>query len=516
MQQLAEDQRHPSPAVDGNPFEEWVERYKYNVIDFAREVLDFIPDESTDPTKSHGQGDLIRTYEKLLRDLRDVVPADGSVPDPTALSELIRQVTAVSGHGVGKTTGLAIIIIHHACMFYPQRVVCTSATEKQLFNALASEVKGWMTKLPEPVQQLFTVTAERITLTARPNQSYIAFQTSSKENTESLAGIHSDHVLLIVDEGSGVPDPVYEGASGSMSFYHALMFVTGNPVRTSGEFYEMHQNPKLAKRWVRLHLDCRYSPRVSPTWIQEMAEKYGEDSNAFRVRVLGQFPLQDDEAFIGRNLVEAATTRDVQMVPVPIRAWGVDCARFGRDKSALVMRVGNIVEEDGIHVWGGLDTMAVTGRIAHLYNGLPISQRPSEINVDVIGIGAGVADRLRELGLPARGINVSESASMSGQFANLKSELWNKGKEWFQRRDCKIPANKDLIDELCAPSYEFSSAGKLALESKKKVRQRTHGLSPDVADAFMLTFAGDAGVGLHGRAAGPRRGAIRRNIKGIV
>ena len=504
------------PELDGNPFEEWVDKYKYEPILFGLEVLGFTADESLDPEESDGQVDILRTYQDRLCRLRDVIPTDGSAPDAEALDNVIRQISAVSGHGVGKTTALAIIIIHHACCFFPQRVVCTSATEKQLFNALASEVKAWMKKLPAPVQELFIITAERISLKSKPEESYIAFQTSSKENTESLAGVHSTHVLLVVDEASGVPDAVFEGASGSMSDYHALMFLTGNPVRSLGEFYESHNNPDTKDRWIRLHLDCRYSPRVSPTWVRDMGDKYGVDSNAFRVRILGQFPLQDDEAFLGRDIVESAVTRDVELVPVPLRVWGVDCARFGRDKSALVMRTGNVVPEEGIYLWGGLDTMQVVGRVKALYDALPVYLQPTEINVDVIGIGAGVVDRLRELKLPVRGINVSETASLSGAYANLKTELWDRGKTWFMRRDCKIPNHKDLIDELCAPSYDFASSGKLALESKKKVRKRTQGrMSPDVADAFMLTFAGDAGVGIHGRSANVTRN-IRRNLRGLV
>lgn len=502
------------PNVDGNPFEEWADKYKYNVIDFARDVLAFEPDRSLDPAKSDGQIDLLLKYEDRIRTYRDVLPVDGSVPDPEVMASLVRQISAVSGHGVGKSTGLAIIIIHHVVFFFPQRVVCTSATEKQLFNALAAEVKLWMKKLPQPVLDLYDIGAERISLKARPEESYITFQTSSKENTEALAGVHSDHILLVVDEASGVADAVFEGASGSMSDYHALLLLTGNPVRTQGEFFRSHQDPGTAHRWIRLHLDCRYSPRVSPSWIQEMAEKYGEDSNAFRVRVLGQFPLRDDDAFMNRNLIEAATIRDVQVVPNATRAWGVDCARFGRDKSALVIRDGNVVPDDGIFVWGGLDTMQIVGRIKYLYDQLPVPSRPTEINVDVIGIGAGVVDRLRELKLPARGINVAETASLSGQYADLKTELWDRGKEWFNRRDCRIPVNRELIEELCAPGYDFPSSGKLKLEAKKKVTQRTK-KSPDIADAFMLTFAGDAVTGLHGRSA-QTRPILRRNLKGIV
>lgn len=505
------------PAV--NPFEEWVPAYRYNVLDFCREVLGFEPDRSTDPEQSDGQLDIILAYEAGLIRLRDNLPPDGAPADPAVvavLRDLVRQISVVSGHGTGKTAAMAVCIIHHACCFFPQRVVCTSATEKQLFNALASEVKAWIKHLPQPVQDLFNITGERISLKAFPERSYIAFQTSSKENTEALAGVHEEHILLIVDEASGVPDPVLEGASGSMSSPHALLFLTGNPVRSQGEFFRSHNDPTTARRWVRLHLDCRFSPRVSPTWIEEMAEKYGEDSNAFRVRVTGQFPLKDDESLISRELVTQAITRQVERVPSALRAWGLDCARFGRDRTALVMRAGNVVEENAIHVWGGLDTMQTVGRVKFLYDSLVASERPTEINVDVIGIGAGVVDRLRELGLPARGINVGETASVTGLYGNLKTELWVRARDWFLKRDCRIPGDQpDLVDELCAPSYTFASSGKMMLESKDKVRKRLHMASPDIADAFVLTFAGDAVTGLHGRVEGAHR-RMRRHLRGIV
>ncbi|HSF05742.1 MAG TPA: hypothetical protein VLG10_08135, partial [Methylomirabilota bacterium] len=375
---MTEEVQRPTPDVDGNPFDEWLEKYQYNVIDFAREVLGFVPDESLDPEESHGQIDIILAYQDRIRAIRDALPIDGTPPAEAVLAELVRQISAVSGHGVGKTAGLAICINHHICVFFPQRVVCTSATEKQLFNALASEVKAWMKKLPPALLELFDITAERIVLKAAPEESYVAFQTSSKENTEALAGVHSKHVLLIVDEASGVADATFEAASGSMSDYRAVLILTGNPVRNTGFFADACNKRELAHRWVRLHLDCRYSPRVSPTWIREMAEKYGEESNAFRVRVLGLFPLRDDETFMSREVVQAAVNREVALVPVASRIWGVDCARFGRDKTAVVMRHGNHILDD-IFVWGGLDTMQIVGRIKHLYDTTPQNLKPQDI-----------------------------------------------------------------------------------------------------------------------------------------
>jgi hypothetical protein len=119
--------------------------------------------------------------------------------------------------------------------------------------------------------------------------------------------------------------------------------------------------------------------------------------------------------------------------------------------------------------------------------------RPSEILVDVIGIGAGVVDRLYELGLPVRGINVGESASSKEQFVRLRDELWWKGRKFFEAKDCKIPNDDALISELCAPTYKFMSTGKVIVESKDEMKKRIS-RSPDLADAFLLTLAAGEGV----------------------
>ena len=123
-------------------------------------------------------------------------------------------------------------------------------------------------------------------------------------------------------------------------------------------------------------------------------------------------------------------------------------------------------------------------------------------------------DRLRELGLPARGINVSESPALGQTYLNLRAELWHKAKAWLEKRDCKLPNNEDLIAELATVRYQFTSNGKIKIESKDDIRRR--GMkSPDMADAFVLTFASDAAVASYGFKQGWNK-PLKRNIRGIV
>ena len=115
--------------------------------------------------------------------------------------------------------------------------------------------------------------------------------------------------------------------------------------------------------------------------------------------------------------------------------------------------------------------------------------RPDEICVDAIGIGAGLADRLNELGLPTRSVNVAESSAMGDRFVRLRDELWWSAREWLEQRDCVLPDQEQLINELALPRYSYTSAGKIKVESKDDSKKRYGGKSPDLADAFVLTFA---------------------------
>jgi hypothetical protein len=148
-----------------------------------------------------------------------------------------------------------------------------------------------------------------------------------------------------------------------------------------------------------------------------------------------------------------------------------------------------------IKTWKNLDLMQLTGAVVAEWEALPSSQRPHEILVDSIGLGAGVVDRLRELGLPVRGINVSESPAMGTTYKNLRAELWYKTKAWFEARDCRIPLDEALVAELATVRYFFTSNGKIQIESKDDIRKR--GLkSPDcfVAGTMVLTPLGEVPI----------------------
>ena len=450
--------------IQNNPFKEFLDRYGDDPVLFVEEVI----------------GKDCQPWQKEMLAL---------LPDPQQ-----RRIAVRSGHGVGKSTGASWAMLWHLLCRFPQKCVVTSPTSAQLFDALFAELKGTIKQLPPMLQSLIEVSSDKIWLKGAPEESFISARTSRAETPEALAGVHSENVLLIVDEASGVPEAVFEAAVGSMSGHSATTILLGNPTRSSGYFYRaFHSN---RDQFYRIHVNAEKSTLVSKEFCEQVARTYGEQSNAYRVRVLGEFPLADDDTVIPVQLLDAAMQREITVSHRTPVVWGLDVARYGQDSSALCKRKGRSVTEP-IKRWRNLDLMQLCGAIVNEFNQTPEKERPVEILVDVIGLGAGVVDRLTELSLPVRGINVSETSSMSQQYRNLRAELWYKTRDWLAKLDCSLPKDEQLCAELATVKYTFTSNGKIQIESKDDIRKR--GLpSPDLADSLCLTFASDAATVMNG------------------
>jgi hypothetical protein len=468
--------------TNDNPFLKLMARYRDDPVAFAREVIGIEPDE-------------------WQIELLDAVAAPA-----------VRRVSVRSGHGVGKSTAVAMAAIWHVLMRIPSKTVVTAPTSSQLFDACFAEMKNVAKRLKPPFNNLLEIKSDRIELKSQPEATFISCRTSRAEQPEALAGVHSENVLLIADEASGVPNAVFEAASGSMSGHNATTILTGNPTRNTGFFYDTHS--RLRDDWYTMHVSCVDSPRVAEDFVDDMKKRYGEDSPAFHVRVLGNFPPSEEDTVIPVALIDAAMNNDIRVHEDTTTIWGLDVARQGGDASVLCKRQGPVVHP--LTVWRNLDLMQLTGAVKAEYDALPPSKRPAEIIVDSNGFGAGVLDRLRELGLPARGLNVSERALSKDTYLNLRAELWFKCKAWLEGQDVKLPRDDLLWAELAAPRYHFTSAGKLQVESKDAMRKR--GVpSPDRADAVCLALANDHTTMAFGTSSsGSWSRPLKRNIRGVV
>ena len=464
-----------------NFMEEFVETYQNDPVKFVQEMLGAEPFD----------------YQKEF--LREVA-------SPT------RRLSVKSGHGTGKSTTASWAMLWFLLLKYPCKVVVTAPTSSQLFDAMFAELKRWIKELPREIQGLLNVKSDRVELVAAPAEAFISCRTARAENAgEALAGVHSDNVLLVIDEASGVPEVVFEASAGSMSSVNATTVMLSNPTRSSGTFFESHN--RMRHSWWTRTWSCEDSPLVADEFIDEMRERYGETSSAFLVRVMGEFPLADDDTIIPFHLVESAQHRDIEESPETSQIWGLDVARMGSDKTALCKRTGSVVTD--IKSWGGLDLMQTVGRVKAEYDALEVWEQDNlEILIDSIGLGAGVFDRCQELGMPVRAVNVSESPSMKETYLNLRAELWFRMKAWLENRTCKIPQNDRLLSELTSLKYTFTSSGKIKAESKQELKKRGFN-SPDLADCLALTFSSDPATAMSG-AFKPFRGELRRNLQGIA
>ncbi len=158
-----------------NSFVDFIAAYRDHPVLFVREVLGATP---------------LPWQEDFLR----------------AVARGERRISVRAGHGVGKSTVCSWALIWHMVTRYPQKSVVTAPTAAQLFDALYSELKSWINKLPPILKDLFEVFSDRINLKDAPESSFISARTSSSERPEALAGVHSENVLLIVDEASAVPE----------------------------------------------------------------------------------------------------------------------------------------------------------------------------------------------------------------------------------------------------------------------------------------------------------------------
>jgi len=468
--------------TSSNPFDEFIGLYRDKPALFVEEVLGCKP------------------FDYQVEFLNELVK-------PT------RRLSIRSGHGTGKTCSCAWAMIWILLFQFPCKVIVTAPTSAQLFDGLFNEVKKWINELPPQLRSLLNVKSDRVEFIPAPTEAFISARTARAETPEALAGVHNEagFVYIICDESSGISEAVFEAAAGSMSSTNCKTILISNPTRVSGTFYES-QTRQSDKWWTR-KWSCLDSPLVSDEFVEEMKHRYGPESAAFSIRVLGEFAKADIDTIIPYELVDAAMGRDIAVDEHQRTIWALDPARFGDARTALVKRTGSVVTE--VMSWRGLDTMQTIGRVMAEYEALPESQQPAEILIDEVGLGGPIVDRMRQLvGDIVRGVNVSESPSSKGVYNNLRSELWFKAKAWFESRTCKVPKNEELLADLTAITYTFSASGKMQAETKDSMRKR--GLrSPDLADALCLSFASDEITMLRGPMRG-WDGPLRRNLAGIV
>jgi hypothetical protein len=395
-----------------------------------------------------------------------------------------------SGHGIGKSADIAMVIGWALDTCDDCRIVFTANTEGQLRTKTMPEIAKW--RGLSITRHWFKATATALMSTA-PNSanSWRADATPwSENNTEAFAGLHNQgkRIVLIFDEASKIAPKVWEVAEGALTDENTeiIWLAFGNPTQATGRFRECFGRDRA--RWITSQIDSRTVEGVNTAYLDELVSTYGEDSDIVRVRVRGLFPNAASMQFISQSLVDGARSREVATIATDPLVMGVDVARFGDDSSTIYFRKGRNARIRDPERHSGLDTMQLAGRVAELQR----TTRADMVFVDEGGVGAGVVDRLRQLGVPVVGVQFggkplgAVTLGEGVKVANRRAEMWAIMREWLAGG--AIPDDQQLADDMTGIEYGYDRNDAILLEKKEHMKAR--GLaSPDDADGLALTFA---------------------------
>ena len=394
--------------------------------------------------------------------------------------EAQRMISVSAGRGVGKTALLSWVILWYLFCYLDSQVPCTAPSADQMYDVLWKELAKWIQKMPKEVQNLYEWQRSYIRMTERPNTWFARARTARKENPEAMVGVHSDHVLAICDEASGVHDVIFQTAEGMLTNENILMIMMSNPRRIVGHFYESHH--RLKHHWQTLRFDSRESPVVDKEFVSRMEEKYGEDSDEFRVEVTGQFPREDalDSKGYVPLLVKADLHETTSGELMGTLRLGVDCAGAGDDESVWVIRdsfKAKIALREKVS-----DPVGIAMQTLDMINFHEIN--PSYVYIDNFGEGANVAQHLAMMGKNVTPVNVGDM-SEEDRFLNKRAEIYWRIKEWLRSGGELV--NHAAWEQLLSIRYRRNLKGKFQIMSKHEMRREGF-KSPDIPDSLSLTF----------------------------
>ena len=406
------------------------------------------------------------------------------------------QLAVASGHGIGKSALVAWIILW-AFMTAPDTLgVVTANTETQLKTKTWARLGEWF-NLIWFARDHFNLTATAL-LSKDPTRERtwrIDMVPWSEKNTEAFAGLHNrgKRVVLIMDEASAIPDLIWEVAEGALTDADTeIMWIAfGNPTRNVGRFKECFAGGRFASHWKTSQIDSRTVSFTNKKQIERWREAYGEDSDFFRIRVLGIFPRHGLMEFFSAADIEAAMTREVSISQMDPLALGVDVARYGANASVIFPRKGRDARSIPRKRFTGLSTVELATHVFSTHTEL----RSDGIFIDGGGVGGGVVDNVRNMHLFCYDVQFGSKNDIPGtvwgtegeRYANKRGGMHGALRSWLKTG--AIPNDPELRAALLAIRYYFNLRDEIVLEAKEDIMEEHPEISLDDVDALALTFA---------------------------
>lgn len=312
---------------------------------------------------------------------------------------------------------------------------------------------------------------------------------------DTFQGIHARYLMAILDEANGIPESLWDSVLALATNENARILAIGNPDDPNSRFAKVCK-PGSGWNVIRISVwdvfkalreeDIPAEMRedlVGEHYVETARREWGEGSPRWQSKVEGEFPDVSDEYLISPALLESCYQRDLP--GMEIGRYALDVARYGQDLSVLYRNRGGVIRL--VDKWAKEDTMQSAGRMARILLTHGISRPPA--NIDTIGIGAGVYDRLREQRFNVAPYQGSSRAINPVRFKNRRSEVWWTFRELMEDGAIDLdPADEKLGAELTAMKWSTDSAGRIILESKEDFIDRL-GYSPNHADAAVMSTA---------------------------
>ena len=392
-----------------------------------------------------------------------------------------------SGNGVGKTYLTAAIICQYLDTHYPGLVVVSSASWGQLLKTVWPKLQSIVRNAPTNLGGEMMATEWR-----RDPQGEWGVFCVSPNVPESFSGFRTANgVLVIIDEASALDYKVHEAIMGLTSARGSKVIYLGNPLHASGPFYDAFTNPD----WKQFHtstmdvLKYDIPGLATKEWTEAREREWGISSPMYKARVLGEFPTSAEDSLITFEMLSKSRQAEKDLpeeIDQESLCLGVDVARFGEDRTVLLLRDKRSV----LHIewFSGQDLMQTCGSVIQLAKEWEVDE--TRIFIDDAGVGGGLVDRLRELNYAVQAVNNGEAPLDTERFFNTRMETY-----WLLREAiCEgfvISTGTEELDtlakELVVSKYKLKSNGKLILEEKSEIKKRLK-RSPDFADALAMTF----------------------------
>lgn len=437
-------------------------------------------------------------------------PGEGLTPyQHDTLAALVQHHRAAvrSLHGAGKTMTAALATLWFAVTRdgLDWKAPTTAGGWRQLAKYLWPEIHKWARRIRWDVvgRPQFDPRTELLDLSLKLSTGE-AFALAS-DDPALIEGAHADHLLFVFDESKNISAELFDAAEGAFmgaTGTEAFALAISTPGDPSGRFYDIHRRAPGYEDWWTRHVtlaEALAAGRMTQEKADQRKRQWGESSAVYQNRILGEFAASEEGAVCPLAWVEAAIERwrDWQDSGERLGAAqvvGTDVARSGMAETVHALRAGNTITD--LRAYQGQDTMETAGQVAGI-----LAANPGCLAViDVVGLGAGPVDRLREQGAAVLAFSAgakTDAKDATGEqgFVNLRSAAW-----WHLRElldpgsrvapPVRLPPDDMLIGDLTAPKWRTTSFGKIEVESKDSIAKRI-GRSTDRGDAVMQAFAAD-------------------------